>query len=164
MNASTFLQPPWWRRLRARHGPAQAALAWLLLALAVVPTLGRLHEVVHASALELAHVGHPHAHGQGSQAAALQVAASLGAPSAAPGAREDKPGGQPAGLLALLAGDSHTPADCLLLDQLALGDALHADPPALPPSLVVAAPPAVQVAGQWAVHVALFHARGPPRA
>lgn len=33
----------------------RVALAWLLLALVVVPTLGRLHQVVHGAALDQAH-------------------------------------------------------------------------------------------------------------
>lgn len=32
---------------------AQAALVWLLLALVVVPTVGRLHQVIHAPALQV---------------------------------------------------------------------------------------------------------------
>ena len=35
----------------------RVALAWLLLALVVVPTLGRLHQVVHGGALDQAHAG-----------------------------------------------------------------------------------------------------------
>ena len=52
--------------LRPLHLPSAAlrgaavrrvALAWLLLALVVVPTLGRLHQVVHGGALDQAHAG-----------------------------------------------------------------------------------------------------------
>ena len=96
------------------------ALAWLLLALVVVPTLGRLHQVVHGGALDQAHAG------------------LLAAPSSLPGqpAWDPAPTAQPAAapghslwLPYLLA--HHAPVDCLLLDQLALGDALHSAPTAL---------------------------------
>ena len=52
--------------LRSLHLPFAAlrgaavrrvALAWLVLALVVVPTLGRLHQVVHGGALDQAHAG-----------------------------------------------------------------------------------------------------------
>ena len=56
----------------------------------------------------------------------------------------------------------HAPVDCLLLDQLALGDALHAAPLALP-AADAPLPPAVHAAGRASTpHIALFHARGPP--
>lgn len=67
------------------------------------------------------------------------------------------------GLLSLLLAP-HAAVDCLLLDQLALGDALHSAPQALP-TLVPAQAPPVQHAGRSAAaHVALFQARGPPTA
>lgn len=139
MNAIKVLPQTLWRRWRARRWPAQVALAWLVLALAVVPALGRLHQVAHAGALEQVHAGH------GQQALA----------SADDTGRADDDG------LPQLAGH-HSPADCLLLDQLALGDALHADVPALPLALAAAVPPPIRAVQQRAVHIALFHARGPP--
>ena len=84
-------------------------MAWLVLALVVVPTLGRLHQVVHGGALDQAHAG------------------LLAAPSSLPGqpAWDPAPTAQPAAapghslwLPYLLA--HHAPVDCLLLDQLAL--------------------------------------------
>lgn len=132
-----------------RRWPAHLALAWLLLALAVVPAVGRLHQVVHAQGIDLAHAGNAgknHIH--------------LG--SSAPGTRvagQEHVHGFPGSLIA-----SHSPADCLLLDQLALGDAspgvlvvLQAMVPALAPSMPHAAPFAQR-------HAALFQARGPPEA
>ena len=129
----------------------RVALAWLLLALVVVPTLGRLHQVVHGGALDQAHAG------------------LLAAPSSLPGqtAWDPAPTAQPAAapghslwLPYLLA--HHAPVDCLLLDQLALGDALHAAPLALP-AADAPLPPGVHAAGRASTpHIALFHARGPP--
>ena len=56
----------------------------------------------------------------------------------------------------------HAPVDCLLLDQLALGDALQAAPLALP-AADAPLPPGVHAAGRASTpHIALFHARGPP--
>ena len=128
--------------MQPRHRPLHpilrlrqgAALLWLLLALVWAPTLGRLHQSVHGG-----QGAHPHA-------------AHAAAPS----------GGASQFLLPLLA--DHTPVDCLLLDQLALGDALHSAPSALP-TLVPAQASPVQHAGRsTAPHVALFQARGPPTA
>ena len=129
----------------------RVALAWLLLALVVVPTLGRLHQVVHGAALDQAHAG------------------VLAAPSPLPGQPAWDPAStaQPAAapghslwLPYLLA--HHAPADCLLLDQLALGDALQAAPLALP-AADAPLPPTMHAAGRASTpHIALFHARGPP--
>lgn len=84
---------------------AQLALAWLVLALVAAPSLGRLHQVVHGDALDRVQASaHAHRHTK-----------------ATAGAEHSH------GLIAqLVAG--HAPADCLLLDQLALGDALHSAP------------------------------------
>ena len=70
--------------------------------------------------------------------------------------------GHPADHGAALWAD-HSHADCLLLDQLALGDA----PPgtatlALPAPAPTAAPPAHRAAAPVAQHAAPFQARGPP--
>ena len=129
----------------------RVALAWLLLALVVVPTLGRLHQVVHGGALDQAHAG------------------LLAAPSSLPGqpAWDPAPTAQPAAapghslwLPYLLA--HHAPVDCLLLDQLALGDALHSAPTALAAPAPAQAPLVHPAATAAARHVALFQARGPP--
>jgi hypothetical protein len=144
-----------WRRLRQQL-PAQAALAWLLLALVVVPTLGRLHQVEHAGALEQMRAGHAVQADAHHRLAAASLAADE---DAAPSTEAD----HTHGLLSLLL-VPHAAVDCLLLDQLALGDALHSAPPALP-TLVPAQAPPVQHAGRSAApHVALFQARGPPTA
>ena len=112
---------------------ARLALAWLLLALVAVPTVGRLHQVAHAGALEQARAGH--------------AAAS----------------DSHAGLLQQLMG-SHTPVDCLLLDQLALGDAAPAAALALPALAPPQAPPAPRAGYALARQAAPFQARGPPAA
>jgi hypothetical protein len=144
-----------WRRLRQQL-PAQAALAWLLLALVVVPTLGRLHQVEHAGALEQMRAGHAVQADAHHRLAAASLAADE---DAAPSTEAD----HTHGLLSLLLAP-HAAVDCLLLDQLALGDALHSAPQALP-TLVPAQAPPVQHAGRSAApHVALFQARGPPTA
>ncbi|MNT37609.1 hypothetical protein D3C72_1737520 [compost metagenome] len=56
----------------------------------------------------------------------------------------------------------HAPVDCLLLDQLALGDALHSAPAALATSVPAQAPRVHSAATAAVRHVALFQARGPP--
>ena len=120
---------------------------WLLLALVVVPSLGRLHQVMHAPALQ-AHALSP-------------AAAGAGAPITAAHTGESSHTAHAQGLLDLLLAH-HAPVDCLLLDQLALGDALHAAPLALP-AADAPLPPTVHVAGRASTpHSALFHARGPP--
>lgn len=126
-----------WRRQGGRAWAAHAALVWLVLALAWVPTIGRLHQVAHAQPLAQIHAGH-------------------GAPAVVEHASAHAPG--------LLGGflSSHSRVDCLLLDQLALGDALHSAAPALLPSLPALAPVATHAERVQARHVALFQARGPP--
>ena len=89
---------------------------WLLLALVVVPSLGRLHQVMHAPALQ-AHALSP-------------AAAGAGAPITAAHTGESSHTAHAQGLLDLLLAH-HAPVDCLLLDQLALGDALHSAPTTL---------------------------------
>lgn len=124
-------------RRGARAWVAHAALVWLVLALAWVPTLGRLHQVAHAQPLAQFHAGHG--------TPAVVEHASAHAP--------DLLGG-------FLA--SHSRVDCLLLDQLALGDALHGTAPVLLPRSPALAPVAVHAERVLARHVALFQARGPP--
>ncbi|MBX9831633.1 MAG: hypothetical protein K2X78_01125 [Burkholderiaceae bacterium] len=134
-----------------RQLQAQAALVWLLLALVVVPTLGRLHQVMHAPALQV-HALSP--------AAAF---ADAGAPTAQtndPTAGHNHPAHAHNLLDGLLA--NHAPVDCLLLDQLALGDALHSAPTALAAQVPAQAPLGHPTATVAARHVALFQARGPP--
>ncbi|RYF73063.1 MAG: hypothetical protein EOO29_27350 [Comamonadaceae bacterium] len=148
----------WASRLQTQ-AMVRLALAWLLLALVVVPTLGRLHQLAHFGALDRVHAGQALTHSAG-------VAPSLPFASAATGTRSADaalPAAAPShGLLSLLLGQ-HAPVDCLLLDQLALGDALHSATLALPDAVPAHAPPADHALRTAASHVALFQARGPPR-
>lgn len=149
------------RRLRQQL-PAQAALAWLLLALVLVPTLGRLHQVEHAGALEQMRAGHAVQRASHGGAHPEGAAAFLAEDEGAASAEADRAQGLP-GLLSLLLAP-HTSVDCLLLDQLALGDALQSAPSALPTLVPAQAPPAQHAGRSAAQHVALFQARGPPTA
>ena len=127
---------------------AQAALAGLLLALVVVPALGRWHQVSHGSALDRLHAGQP---------VATDSAPSLTSLAAL------RPPGRASSWLGVLLG-KHTPVECQLLDQLALGDALQAATALgampVPPN----APPVQRNDRLHAAHVALYLARGPPAA
>lgn len=126
----------WVRRVR------QLALVWLLLALIAVPTLGHLHQVLHAQALDATRAGGlGHRHGT---ASALPAPPAVGALS----------------LWELMPG--HAAADCLALDQLTLGDAVGTTPWVLPPSLPAQPCAPAHGAGRAAQHVALFEARAPP--
>ena len=88
---------------------------------------------------------------------AMATASQAGAPTAAAG----HVAAHAHGLLdALLA--PHAPVDCLLLDQLALGDALHSAPVVLTPPLPAQAAPEQPGATAAPWHVAFFQARGPP--
>lgn len=149
---------------------AQAALVWLLLALVVAPTLGRLHQVTHGSTLDRVHAGRvllalqapTQAQAQGLGPLTLtptpaQHPALAAAPAQPAGA---VPASSP-GLFDLLAGH-HSAADCLLLDQLALGDALYSIPMVVPAPVLAQAPPAPPADRVGVLHVTLFHARGPP--
>lgn len=131
----------------------RVAMAWLLLALVVVPTLGRLHHLVHGGALDQVQAG------------------LLAAPSSLPGqqawdaastAQSAATTGHRLWLPYLLA--HHAPVDCLLLDQLALGDALHATPLAMPAGDAPQPPPLHAPGRASTPYIALFHARGPPQA
>ena len=140
----------------AQHLSAQAALVWLLLALVLVPTLGRLHQVVHGDSLDRVHAG------PARLAPALQsLHTSLQADAVAATAASAHPLGH--GVFDRLLG-THTAADCQLLDQLALGNALHAVGVVLPPLVPALAPHLhhADATGAWAV--TQFQARGPPRA
>ena len=160
-----LLHPPLtalWRRLREQL-PVQAALAWLLLALVVVPTLGRLHQVEHAGALEQMRAGHAvQGRQQGAAHHGLAAASMAEAGDTATSTEADHAHGVN-GLLSLLLAH-HAPVDCLLLDQLALGDALHSTPQAVPALVPAQAPPVKHAGRSAAPHIALFQARGPPTA
>lgn len=111
------------------------ALAWLLLALVAVPTLGRLHGAAHPAPPLRAAPAQP-------TAAALHDA--------------------PAEWLHQLLPD-HTPADCQLLDQLALAETAPTTPQSapLPERCTQAAP--LHTPSTAPRHVAQFQARGPPQ-
>ncbi|HEY9207647.1 hypothetical protein [Acidovorax sp.] len=125
---------------------ARAALTWLLLALVIAPTVGRLHEVAHGGRSNPVHAGH-----------APQVAASQGGTVRAHVADADT------GLLQALWGD-HAAPDCLLLDQLALGDALHSAPMALPAVVPAQARRAYRSEPVLLRWFTPLQARGPPAA
>ena len=135
-------------RLRAGARAWQAVwLACLLLALAWVPTLGRVHQALHSGDHRtvpiqgLAHTGdaaHPHARAQVAPAAVALIESLLPA---------------------------HTSGlDCLLLDQLALADGLLAPAPGLPAVPSTHHAPMGLVQHGWVLHRALFQARAPPAA
>lgn len=132
----------------------RVALVWLLMALVVVPTLGRLHQVVHGGALDQAHAGLLAASSSlPTQQAAVSV---VSAEAVWPAATPDH------GLWLSYVLAHHAPVDCLLLDQLALGDALQGAPLALPAAQAPLSPPAHAAGRANTPHIALFHARGPP--
>lgn len=123
-------------------------LASLLLALAWVPTLGRVHQVLHSGDHRampihgLAHAGH---------------AADSAHPHASAQAA-------PAALIAALLPAHTSGLDCLLLDQLALADGLLASAPGLPVAPSTHHAPVGLVQHGWVLHRALFQARAPPAA
>lgn len=132
------------------------ALWWLLLCLVLVPMLGQLHHVAHGGVAGQGHTaGAAHgAHG-GAGAHAVhahgKAAALVRADTAAPATLLD-------GLV-----PGHAAADCLLLDQLALGDALHLATSALPAVAPLAAASFRCAISGPAQPLALFEARAPPR-
>ena len=146
---------PWWQRL-----PAQLALAWLLAALVAAPTLGRLHQVLHGGVLHEMRAGHPAP--DLAVAAQARVFASNSPPAAVAGdaARAAVLPGDDGLLARALTG--HGPSGCLLLDQLALGDALHGATLQLPAAAPTGRPPLPPAENCAARHIAQFHARGPP--
>ena len=145
------------RSLPVPQALVRLALAWLLLALVAVPTLGRLHQVAHGGALDRVHAG------LSSVAQGVLGLAPVHASSSPPSYSSFSAAGahHSHALLPLLLGH-HAPADCVLLDQLVLGDALHGAAVALPDAVPAHAPPADRAARTAASHVALFQARGPP--
>nr|WP_291467584.1 hypothetical protein [Acidovorax sp.] len=120
---------------------AHLALVWLVLALVAAPSLGRLHQVVHGDALDRVQA-HTYTHSHTTDTAGAEHSHGL--------------------LAQLVAG--HAPTDCLLLDQLALGDALHSAPLALPEAAPAQAQPHPLAGRATLPHTALFLARGPPAA
>ncbi|RZJ49589.1 MAG: hypothetical protein EON49_26850 [Acidovorax sp.] len=138
------------------------ALAWLLLALVTVPTLGKLHQVAHFGALDRVHAGQSLAH-SAALASSLPFASEAAATDTRTADATLPAAAHSHGLLSLLLGQ-HAPVDCLLLDQLALGDALHSATLALPDAVPAHTPPADHALRTAASHVALFQARGPPSA
>ena len=138
-------------RPRAGARAWQAAwLACLLLALAWVPTLGRVHQALHSGdhrAVPIqgfAHTGHagdaahPHARAQVAPTAAALIESLLPA--------------------------HNSGLDCLLLDQLALADGLLASASGLPVAPSTHHAPVGLVQHGWVLHRALFQARAPPAA
>jgi hypothetical protein len=130
-------------------------LGWLLLALVLVPALGRVHQALHI---------HPQRAAQGMQAVlAIQVGdAGLGHDSAAGGVAEHAHARSRA--LSNLLPSHASGADCLLLDQLALADVLVAAALGLPPSMAPHVAPSVGAPPVLALHRSLFQARAPPAA
>ncbi|WP_228529985.1 hypothetical protein [Diaphorobacter caeni] len=121
-------------------------MCWLMLALVLSPALGLVHKVVHGSGVPAP--------------LAIQAVAQLA--QAGDAATVESASVQPAqdGVHGLFG--AHTKAECVLLDQIALGHALMAQAlplaqplPAAPPVADISAPPPGQ-------HAAPFHARGPP--
>lgn len=125
---------------------AHMALVWLLLALLWAPTLGRLHQVSHAPGLS---------HGT--------VAASGAAAVGTAGVFARSPSHAHGWLDALWAHPAQGAAvDCLLLDQLALGDSAHNAAPALPAASLLQPLATHRAQRPAAQPLALFQARGPP--
>ncbi|NMM79434.1 hypothetical protein B2J86_00560 [Acidovorax sp. SRB_14] len=110
----------------------------LLLALLLAPTLGQMHRVLHGAHLPGAV--------SSSAASALQAA-----------------GGDTASFVSILFA-GHSPAECQLLDQLALGDGPHGAAPALLHPLPEAWPGAGPQPHLRVRRIAAFQARAPPRA
>ncbi|WP_440112127.1 hypothetical protein [Acidovorax sp. BL-A-41-H1] len=141
--------------MRSRAGAS--ALWWLLVCLVLVPTLGQVHHAAHggptvqatgAHAAHLTapgHAGHRHGAALATDSADRATADALTSPL----------------LDGLVPG--HASADCLLLDQLAVGDALHLHAVPLPAATPVAASSARCAISHPAQPVALFEARGPPQ-
>ncbi|HQQ69112.1 MAG TPA: hypothetical protein PLL92_02215 [Alicycliphilus sp.] len=130
-------------QLRRRLG-----LAWLLLALLLAPTLGRMHQVLHApvmapaveQAIGLAAQGDAHPWAQADPGSAGQQALDM--------------------LHALFAG--HSGADCQVLDQhTQLGAGFSVFALALP-TLPQAVPAGTPLCVPDTRRTAAFHARAPP--
>jgi hypothetical protein len=134
------------------------ALAWLLLSLLAVPLVGRVHQVVHGGVLDQAHASGWVQQGASPAALGSHAVSATVARGATNHSAHEVHG---AWLGRLLAG--HAPADCLVLDQLALGDALQGATLALPGAVPLRARPAGGVQRTIAAQPAPFQARGPPR-
>lgn len=128
-----------------QHLSARVALmwwVWLMLALLLAPALGRLHQVVHADALDRIHAGY------GAQTETLRPAQH---------ASPDTGHGLFHGLL-----PSHTATDCQLLDQLALGHAVPTACVVLHQQAPVQTVPSHHADATGAWPVVRPQARGPP--
>ncbi len=116
-------------------------MGWLVLALVLSPALGLVHQVVHGPGLPLHGIQHADADAVYAQPAARQALDVIHA---------------------LFAG--HSKAECVLLDQIALGHALVAKALPLLQALPVAAPVAEAAIEHFGQHASPFQARGPPSA
>lgn len=120
-------------------------MCWLMLALVLSPALGLVHKVVHGSGLP--------------KPAAIAVVAQL----AQAGEQSfEQAEAQPAPDVVHSLFGEHTKGECVLLDQIALGQALLAYVllvPQSPPAGAPAVDASVEPLGQ---HATPFHARGPP--
>ncbi|MDD2547640.1 MAG: hypothetical protein PHI55_15365 [Burkholderiaceae bacterium] len=127
-----------------RNPRALWAWWWLACALALAPALGQLHRTVHATGVPAAWAAQVHAHED-----SVRGSVHSGAPHA------------PKSLWgALFRG--HQAADCLLLDQLTVGDCPCTWPAQA--HVLPAAPPRTEVPPLSSVRLTLaFHARAPPR-
>lgn len=148
-------RPPARTALRTRAGVRvwnAAWLAWLLLALVLVPALGRVHQAMHFTAHRTVQVGGlVPALGTAPQAHAHASAQGLPAPATT-------------NALAALVPTHASGADCLLLDQLALADLLLAPALGMPATHGSHAVPLGWTQQAFALHRALFQARAPPAA
>lgn len=152
------LSPSARARLRTRAGARAwkaAWLAWLMLALLVVPALGRVHQALHSSA-HLAYlaplVGWAGAGGADAHPASHATRANPQG-LAAPGAATS---------LSALVPTHASGADCLLLDQLALADVLLAHAQGVPAVHRSHGAPVQWTQHAFVLHRALFQARAPP--
>ncbi|MET1114216.1 MAG: hypothetical protein ABWY08_04565 [Comamonas sp.] len=130
-------------------------LCWLVLALLLAPTLGRIHQVVHPAAW---HGAGDHAHGQVVQGATDKRLAGDGPPGY--GAPDHGAAGH--WLLALFAGHSHS--DCQLHDQLNAWAGPPISGPVLPAVSPQEPPRLVQARAASAGSAAFFDPRAPPAA
>ena len=141
------MRTPLPRPLHAAHSRAavRRLLGWLILALLLAPTLGRIHQVVHPAAW---HGAGDHAHVHSVQALPGQGASSQLTPGH--------------WLLALFSGHSHS--DCQLHDQL---NALASPPlagPLFPDILPRDLPRHEAQRSVFAGSAAFFDPRAPPAA
>lgn len=147
---SSLLQP--WRaaahpRAGGREGP-MAWLAWLVLALALVPALGRVHQTLHTGGHNVALSGGVE-HARHAAGPAHRGEGALGAFATSE-------------TLEFLLPTHTSGIDCLLLDQLALADGLLAPALGLPATPCTHYAPVGFVQHVVVLHRALFQARAPP--